>query len=342
MTIIRLLASVLIGFCCVASFASAEELDARQYYDSRTINLVVGYRAGGGYDRFARLVSEELEKQTGARVQVQNRPGAGGLSVLNDMAASESEDGLDLVVLNVSAAVTAQLTRSEIVRYDLEKIAWIGGIASDERALVLAEGLSMEALRGGETTPSPVRWAAGGKTDNLAVSAALISEAYGLDSRIITGYKGTGEAMAALIRGEADAAVVSVESAVRVANKAGLNIAAILARKRADAAPDVPTIDEIGYPETGKSWIDALIELTGLGRAIVVPTNTPADHIEFLREALRESLKSEDLLNAAEAQGTAIDPLDASALAASVAFFLAEESPIANADLRSILRDKYF
>lgn len=334
-----LLAALLAVATSVINGSAADTI--KMAYADKTIRLIVGYGAGGGYDTFARLIAPELERETGARVVVQNKPGAGGLAVLND-AARANPDMTTLTIANVSAAVNAQLLGSEAARFDVNDFVWLGGISSDKRVLLMAEGTSLADWRNIPQSPALIRWAAGGKTDNLALSAALLSEAFGFNSKIITGYKGTGEAIAALLRGEADGTVVSIESALNFLDGTGFTIAAVLSDTRSDLAPDLPTIFELDIDPDGRKWLDYQVNLSTLGRAVMIAPGTPQPNVDFLRTALQNILTDPDFIQTAAARGRAMNYVNASSIARATSAILGPETADDKDALLIVLGRKYF
>ena len=334
--VMRFLRIVAIGLMTLCSPASLHAQTPAEYYAQSTLTLIVGYAPGGGYDDIARLIAPKLEHAIGATIFVQNRPGGGGLNVINN-TLDQSENGLTLTMVNVSAAVTAQLLSSEAARFDVAKLNWLGAVASDERVLVLPVKSNIEDLE----TASNLRWAAGGKTDNLALSACIISEAMGLKSKIITGYKGSSEALLALVRGEADAVVVSGETAVEAVSGLELKIAAVIGRKRFKSLPDVPTIYEYA-PKADRALLDQLVQISTLGRALILPASTSTEKTTFLREKLQQVLSDPAFVAEADRKGRLIQFKSVKNLKQDVATSMLDKNPEMKARLIAITTGKYF
>lgn len=330
----------LLAFAQLITMSFAAE-DVKALYADKTIRLIVGYGAGGGYDAFARLIAPELARKTGANVVVQNKPGAGGLAVLNDVARTDA-DNATLTIVNVSAAVNAQLLGSEAARFDVNDFVWMGGISSDKRVLLMAEGTSLADWRSVPQNPALIRWAAGGKTDNLALSAALLSEAFGFNSKIITGYKGSSEAIAALLRGEADGTVVSIESTMNFIGETGLSIAAVLSDTRSELAPDLPTLYEMDIRPASLKWIDYQVNLSTLGRAMIIAPGTAQANVDFLRATLQRILTDPDFIKSAAERGRAINFVAADSIARATTSILGPATIVDRDALMTVLGQKYF
>src|ERR1700733_13707986 len=109
-TIIRSLTRALaVALALAAVMPAARAQDAeRAYFGGKTVRLIVGYGPGGGYDAYARMIAPYLTHDLGASVVVENQPGAGGLTALNNLYVA-SPDGLQIMIVNGSGAGLAQL-----------------------------------------------------------------------------------------------------------------------------------------------------------------------------------------------------------------------------------------
>jgi tripartite-type tricarboxylate transporter receptor subunit TctC len=102
-----------LGFMIIFGLLSATPLaDAATYYESKTITIVVGYKPGGGYDRYARLFAKHLTKYIpgSPAVIIQNVPGANSIIAANQIFGATKPDGLTLGTFN-NGLVIAQLTK---------------------------------------------------------------------------------------------------------------------------------------------------------------------------------------------------------------------------------------
>jgi tripartite-type tricarboxylate transporter receptor subunit TctC len=109
-----------------AATAKADEAD---FFKGKTMRLVVGYGTGGGYDAYARMIAPYLSKRTGANVVVENQPGAGGLTALNRTYIAPG-DGLQIMIVNGTAAGLSQIVEEPGVKYDLGKFGILGIVSA--------------------------------------------------------------------------------------------------------------------------------------------------------------------------------------------------------------------
>jgi tripartite-type tricarboxylate transporter receptor subunit TctC len=328
----------------VAGFAiafGAQAQDAAAFYRGKTISLIVGTGAGGGFDAYARLLAPGIERATGARVVVDNRSGAGGLIALNAAMAAPA-DGLTLMLVNGPAAVAAQLLHQEGARFDLTKFGWIGGLAREPWILVARRGLTVASL---PTAGSGdvVRWGASGKTDSQAVSAATLSEALGLRSRIIVGYKGSAEVGTSVLRGETDAMVLTSGSASAALRDPDLVALATLARQRSEDLPDLPTIFEIRPLSPDAAWwIDFNAQLADTGRVLAMAPGAPEDRLNYLREVVRALASDPDILAQSRKLGRAVTYEPPGPVADRIGRLLQDMDSARLDRLRTVILEKFY
>lgn len=283
-----------IGYC-VRAFAVLAALlflpgigaaeTAAEFYSGKVLKLVVGYGPGGGYDSYARLLAPHLEQRLGATVVVENRPGGGGMVAISRLASGPA-DGLTMVLANLEAATLGQLLDSPGIRFDVLQLPVVARVAGEPKVLLLSSQSPFRTVADLRAAERAIKWSAGGKTDSIADNVAVLSQALGLHSEIIIGYKGAKEAALAAIRGETDGLAVSAGTAGRLSAKGDLRAIAVLDRERAALLPDVPTIFELAdLSEEAAWWIDFRARLTGLGRALIAAPGVPQDRLDFLRAA---------------------------------------------------------
>ena len=229
---------------------------------------------GGGYDAYARFLAPHLERETGATVIVENWTGGGGLVALNRLSADRSE-GLTLMLINSPSAIISQILGMEGVRYNLRDLVWLGRVLA-ERNVILASPVSpYRSLADLVNSDRTVRWASPGVTANAGI-AALISQALDLKSKIIVGYKGTGEASLAALRGEADLVAMSETSAYQQAHNNGIVPIAVVGTGRSTLLPDVPTVAEQYDLSPGQAWwINYAAGVMEAGRALATSSHIP-------------------------------------------------------------------
>ena len=321
---------------------AAETAEPREYYRQKTIKLLVGYGAGGGYDTYARLLAPRLAQKTGGRVVVENHPGGGGLVALNQLFRAKP-DGLTIMLLNGPAAALAQLLDIEGTRFDLQRAVWLGRVAGERSVLLVGSGTGIRTVSDLQDAAGPIRWAGGGRADGLADTAACLSEALGLDSRIIIGYKGSKESALAVMRGEADGIVLSAGSAKKYAESDKLRAVAVLDRSRSPMLPDVPTVFEMtALTDEQAWWIDFRARVAEIGKALVTLPGAPADRVAYLDRLIGEVIADPDFVSEVRAKKRSVDYLEPAALERLVQESLGRLSAERLKYVRSVILEKYY
>jgi len=311
-------------------------------FRGEVIHIVVGYGAGGGFDLYARFLAEQLGSELDATVVVDNRPGGGGLVALNNVFAAEP-DGLTLALINGPAALFTQLLELEGVRYDLGAAAWIGCIHSEPVVLLWSTASPFRTLSDARSSVRPVRFGASGKVDGLGNTAALAAEAFGLDARIIIGYKGSREAALAAIRGEVDGIVLSASTARRLAEAGDFNPVVVLARQRSPDLPTVPTpfeIDDV-LPKS-VWWLEYQERTMALGRSLLAPPGVPAERLSVLRDALHQVATDPESIAKARSLGLPIAYGSPNELTLHVRSAFGASDERIKAELRRVVLEKYY
>src|SRR5690606_27297925 len=157
------------------------------FYDRASIKWIIPYSPGGGYDEYARLLAPYLEKYTGARVDILNLAGAGGMRGVNELYKS-APDGLTIGMINGSALVTNEIAGIKGASYDLSRFEYIGRIVADRRVLVVSTDSGYESLEDLRKAPGKVKIGATGLGGSTYVDAVICNQAFEMDLQVIHGF----------------------------------------------------------------------------------------------------------------------------------------------------------
>src|SRR5918997_206659 len=126
--------SVLLMLGAIIAATPAPAQSPASFYEGKTVNVVVGFSPGGGYDRYARLLARHLGKHIPGKPSavVQNMPGAGSLVAVRHLDTTAPKDGTVIVVFN-PGLIMESLTEPEKVKLNFSDLAWIGSISRDMR-----------------------------------------------------------------------------------------------------------------------------------------------------------------------------------------------------------------
>src|SRR4051794_1712670 len=151
-------------------------------YAGKTVTIIVGYKAGGGYDATARLLARHLPKHIPGKptIIVQNMPGANSMIAANHVYNVGKPDGLTIGTFNRNLPV-AQLTKVQGVKYDMTKFAWIGSAASECTILALRSDLPYKSVEELKKAKQPLVIGATGPGANTYDFPLLLKEFLGLN-----------------------------------------------------------------------------------------------------------------------------------------------------------------
>jgi tripartite-type tricarboxylate transporter receptor subunit TctC len=324
--------------------AAAAQEDAAAFYQGRNLTFVVPYGPGGGFDQYARMLAPHLEERIGTTVVVENRPGGGGMTAINQLASGQA-DGSTIAILNGVPAALGQITEAPAIRFDLTALTYIARVNAEPWVLLVSAHSGHESLEdlveasqnGGELT-----FGGTGRADGPTDAAAVVCAALELNCRMVVGFQGSSEVSLAAIRGDVTGFAVTDRSARDYSQGSeDLIPVAVIGRERSDLLPDVPTIFEaVDVPE--EYWIDFRGGIVDVGRAIVAAPGAPEDRVAFLRQAFEEVLTDPDVLAEAEEKGLPIVYASGAEVQATIEEVLGDIPEDRLAEIRDVLIDRYF
>jgi tripartite-type tricarboxylate transporter receptor subunit TctC len=260
---------------------------AAEFYRGKTLRILVGSPPGGGYDIYARLVAPALAEKIGAEVLVENKSGNGGLAAMATLLVRPA-DGLTIMNGSAEASILSQMLDRPGVTWDVTKLQWLAKLASAPK-LWFASKTARYPTVADARNAGRLTWAATGPADDISDVEAIVSYVLGLKSKIISGYRGSGDMSLAVISNEVDCGLLSADSALPHIDS--IKPLALFGAKRWRHLPDVPMLSEVGQLPADKTWIVELREQIGdAQRAMVAAPDVPADRVEFLRGAFAEVL----------------------------------------------------
>jgi tripartite-type tricarboxylate transporter receptor subunit TctC len=273
----------------VASVAMMMPSSARAEYPDRQIKGVVPFPPGGGTDIFGRLVGQSLQQELGQPVVIENRGGADGNIGMEFVARSPS-DGYTL--LFNSSAATANPALYTKLRFDpladLVPVAVVCEyhnviVVNPDKVPVATLGEFVELIR---RNPGKYNAAAGGT--RLGIDIFRVQN--DLTVAVIP-YRGGGDAITALLRGEADFMIVNTPGIIQFMRAGKLKALAVTAPQRQADIPDVPTTKEAGMPDYTYGSFFAVYTRGGTSPEVIDKLNATINRITAkpeIAKAIRE------------------------------------------------------
>lgn len=305
---------------------------AKSFLDGKIITFLVGSSAGGGTDVTARLIARHIERHLPAkpRIDVANKPGAGGLIAANELYNLKKPDGLTISTLN-TGALFASAVGNEAIRFDLQKFLWVGQAFDDAQVLYLKTSTpytSFDLIKKANREGKQPKMGAQALDHTSNVVVKIAEQIFGLDFTVIPGYPGTPQILLDIERGALDGraqGIGSLMSTRREWIKNGyIKMLATSKRKRDARIPDVAAMEELA-PAGSKGLLNALYAGQNLARSVVLPPGMAADRLKIWRDAFAAMTKDEAFNKEAEKLGLEVE------------LIRGEEM---NRDIESTMRDK--
>lgn len=171
------------------------------FYSGKSITIIVGVDAGGGYDLNARILSRHLGKHIpgSPNVITQNMPGSSSIQAGNYVVNVARQDAT--VIAAVQRNIPLQfLFDMQGVQFDLKKLQWIGNTASEPGVFISARSAQQLTLKDLQTTEMFV--GGGGPSTDSEINARILNNMFGTKLKIVAGYPGGNQMLLSMQRGE--------------------------------------------------------------------------------------------------------------------------------------------
>jgi tripartite-type tricarboxylate transporter receptor subunit TctC len=312
---VKHLSAILLCAVCLAVGSSAA---LAQKYPDHPIKIVVPYAPGGATDITARIIGDEVSKLLGQPVVVINKPGANGLLAIEDMVKS-APDGYTLMVGNVSTnAITPIIYKSKLSIDYLKDVVPVTNLVDIPAFLLVtakdfAPKTVPELIAYAKANPGKLRYGSVGIGSYPHYDMAYFAKRAGdLDMVHIPNKNGAAGAIQDLLRGDVQAAFLNVASTAGMVKAGQLRALAVVNHARLPEYPDIPTMQEIGFPDVGTvAW-----------NGLFAPSATPKPVLETLFKAVTKATQTPEVVEKFQKQNFNIVP-DKS-LAASKAWLAGE------------------
>lgn len=312
--VIGLLALLGISACQPPADDTARETGPAAFYDGRNIRWIIPYSPGGGYDEYARMLAPYLEKYTGARVDIVNLPGAGGMRGANELFNSRP-DGLTIGLINGSGLVVSALAGISGADYDLNRFEYLGRIVADARVLVVGADSEYDSFAELLEAGSAARIGATGLGGSTYLDAIVMNEAFDGEIGIIHGFDSSSIIQQAMLRKNIAGTWGSWGSLLEPVSAGRQKVILQSGTARLAALPDVPTAFELAGTTADPEWTRAILNawesLQAVGRPVAAPPETPPERVEFLANALSSALHDPELVATAERSRRMLHPATA-------------------------------
>lgn len=272
---------------------------AQGEYPSKPVKVLTGFPPGQATDTLGRIIAAKLQESLGQNFFVENKPGAAGI-IATQQAMSSPADGYTLLLTSSGPLAVNPGLYAKLPYDPVKDFLPVGGIAIVPEVLVVNTEMPARSVKElvalAKSQPGKINYASGG----IGVTNHLVTEMFrttaGIEINHIP-YKGGPPALTDLMGGRVQMMFETSVLTLPFVHQGKLRALAVSSPERIAAAPDLPTIAELGYPGfSGVPWI-----------AIMAPANTPASVVARLNAEINKALDSKDVRATFAAQG--VEPL---------------------------------
>ena len=314
----------------INSFARAED-----FYKGKSINLLVGFSPGGGYDLTSRLLGRHIGKHIPGNpsVIVQNMTGAGGFTAVMYLYNNATRDGtvIGMPPRNFPIAPFA----NDQLRYNGKGFQAIGSTTSEVHVCAIWHAAGIKKI-----SDLMTREITAGITsyyDDIGSLTLVVKKITGAKFKIVNGYPGGLDISIAMERGEVEAECGWSWGAIKTRAKNWLDqnkldIVLQIGSEKSSELADVPSVIEFATSDLDRKALELLLSPGTFAWPFVTPPSVPLDRVQILRKAFDETMKDAAFLADARQSNLEINPMSGEAMQAKINYILDfEPSVIARA-----------
>jgi tripartite-type tricarboxylate transporter receptor subunit TctC len=306
-----------IGLAAAAQPSASDEKAVADFYRGKTVRIIVGFSAGGGYDQYSRIVARHLSKHIPGNPAtiVDNMPGAGSIIAANHTYNAAPKDGT--LIGNISGPIVLeQLFGNSAVQFDMGKFRYLAVPVSETYLMIATRkpGVTrFDEIIGPKGKPLTIGAIPGSTVEHAPI---LVRDVLGANLKVVSGYKGTADVRLAIDGGEVDGffntwTSSKVTSYDKIKNGEWVVLAQLTDKPIKDLiVPNVPAI-----PAIAKTDEQRLILKYGtstpneFGKVYVLPAGVPPERAQALENGFARTFTDKEFLVDANKAKLEIDPI---------------------------------
>jgi tripartite-type tricarboxylate transporter receptor subunit TctC len=287
----------------------------QDFYKGKTIRVIVGFAAGGGFDVYARTIARHMPKHLPGNPSmiVDNMTGAGSRLAANYLYKASAPDGLTIGNF-IGSLLLQQILGDQGIEFDGRKFEWLGAPVMDDTACALTKTNGVTTIDQWFAAKTPVKLGGEAPGANDSDVPRMLKATLGLPIQLIEGYKGTSNIRLAAEAGEVDGGCwtwASIRSTWKKGLDSGLvNVVLQVNAKKASDIPNVPNAIDYAKTQETKQLIDTGVHAnSAILRAYALPPGTPKDRLNVLRDAFMATMKDKDFIAEITKANLELNPL---------------------------------
>ena len=313
MTIRARLTGVVTFFAVALAASGASAQTPAEFYKGKTVSIIVGFGAGGGYDLYARLLGRFIGEHIPGKpnVVVQNMEGAGSVRAANHVYAVAPKDGTVIGAVNQNMPMY-QLLGGKAAQFDAAKMVWLGTMGGSNGLLYTWHTSPVKTIE--DAKKIEVSLGGTGTNSDSHIFPTLINNMLGTKFKVINGYAGgSKEVHLALERREVDGRGGNAWASLMSSNRdwieqKKLNFLVQIGFEPEKEILDVPMLQSFMKTDSERQIVELVSLPTVLGYAHWTAPEVPADRIAALRAAYNATMRDPAFLAEAQKLGMMLRP----------------------------------
>ncbi|HEX9432571.1 MAG TPA: tripartite tricarboxylate transporter substrate binding protein [Burkholderiales bacterium] len=258
-------------------------------YPTKPVRMIIPFAPGGASDFVGRIMQPKMTELLGQQIVVENKPGAAG-NIGAETAAKSAPDGYTIFLGNVGSVAINPGVYPKLSITPTKDLVAVTQVVDVPSALIVHPPLPVNTMRElvdyAKANPGKLNYASPGSGSLDRLEMELLRKLEKLDMVHVPYKGGAGPATAGLMGGETHTMFATAASAMPGIKAGRLKPLAVTSGKRIDQLPNVPTVQEAGYPDlAASSW-----------QGIFVPAGTPREVVDRLFTVTQQVMKDHDVI----------------------------------------------
>ena len=305
----------LLVLAAVIAIGAIGESRADDFYKGKTIRVIVGGSAGGGFDIYTRAMARHMGKHIPGNppLIVENMTGAGTLIAAKYLHSSAKPDGLSFGIFN-GALILSGALGNKSVDFDMRELEYLGVPVQDNTVCALRKESGVTNMDQWFAAKTPLKLGGLSPGNSTSDVPRILAAALNLPIQLVEGYKGTNEVRLGADAGELHGGCWAWET-LKVAWSKAIPAGDVIpvlqvTAKKIPELPNVPMSLDLAKSDEARQLLKAgAIDPAAIVRVYVTTPRTPKDRLQVLRDAFAKTLADPDFVAEAKKATLDINPL---------------------------------
>jgi len=285
------------------------------FYSGRTVQVLIGFSPGGGYDLYGRTLARYIGRHIPGNPKLvpQNMPGAGSLKVVNYLYGIAPKDGTALAHFAPGVMFEPLLGHGDGVQFEATKFTWLGSASREASVCAFMTGAGIKSWQDMRTKSTVIGASGGGAESD--VFPTVLRNMFHLPLKIVTGYPGGTEITLAMERHEVDGRCGWSWTSLLSRSKALLDgkqidVTLQIGLQKDKALSDVPLIMDLTDDSQKKAALKLIVSRQSIARPFAAPPGIPEERARLLRQAFDATMKDPEFRNEAKNLNLDVEPVN--------------------------------